>query len=427
MKNVLIAHSERLVNVGLRSATLGTRFLFIFFLAKYLDVDAVGYYGIFTATIGYCLYFVGLDFYIYLTREIIRAPNERRGEMLKGQAALSSALYIIIAPASLFFLTQSTWPGYLVWWFLPILLLEYFNQEVSRLLIALSEQIFASIILFVRQGSWALLAVVLMNWNAESRSLSLVMGLWGGAGLAAAALGLWKIRKLRFGGWENAIDWAWIKRGIAVSSAFLIATLALRGFQTIDRYWLETLAGIEFVGIYILFLGLAGSMLVFLDASIFAYGYPALISYNHSGQNLAARNKVRQMFFQTLSACLLFGALSWLVLPHLLSWIGNPAYLDGLFLYPWIWVGVTLNALGLVPHYGLYGAGRDRPIIYSHLAALPVFALTVLILEHFSSTLAVPMGIIAAFAFILIWKAGAYLRMVLHQSKADSSSQTQSQ
>src|SRR5690606_35922847 len=170
---------------------------------------------------------VGLDFYIYLTREIIRAPNERRGEMLKGQAALSSALYIIIAPASLFFLTQSTWPGYLVWWFLPILLLEYFNQEVSRLLIALSEQIFASIILFVRQGSWALLAVVLMNWNAESRSLSLVMGLWGGAGLAAAALGLWKIRKLRFGGWENAIDWAWIKRGIAVSSAFLIATLAL--------------------------------------------------------------------------------------------------------------------------------------------------------------------------------------------------------
>jgi O-antigen/teichoic acid export membrane protein len=80
----------RLLNVGLQAATMGARFFFIFFLAKYLDPASVGYYGIFTATIGYCLYFVGLDFYTYVTREILKSASDQRGKLLKGQVALSS-------------------------------------------------------------------------------------------------------------------------------------------------------------------------------------------------------------------------------------------------------------------------------------------------------------------------------------------------
>lgn len=400
------------MNISLRGATLGTRFLFIFFLAKYLEPASVGYYGLFTVAVGYALYFVGLDFYTYVTREILKVSHHERGGMLKNQAALSVILYFALIPVGLLFLKNSGWPDHLAWWFFPILLLEHFNQEMSRLLAALSEQITASVALFLRQGSWAIVIVGLMTLESSSRNLATVMALWTCAGLSAAALSIWKLKQLKMGGWRAPVDWSWIKKGIAVSVAFLIATLALRGFQTLDRYWLEALGGIEIVGAYTLLLGVAGALMVFLDAGVFAFILPALIAHFHRQEHEAAHAKVRKMLLQTLVLSAGFGLVSWLLLPYLLDWINKPAFKNSLFLYPWLLMATVINAIGLVPHYALYARNRDKPIIYSHLAALPIFVLTTWIFGKSYSVLAVPFGLNIAFMVILIWKSIAYWQLI---------------
>lgn len=402
---------ERLLNIGLRFTTLGVRFLFIFFLAKYLDASSVGYYGLFTATVGYCLYFVGLDYYVFVTREILRASNDQRGLMLKGQVALSGLLYLALLPVAFLLLGHLGWPASLLWWFFPILLLEHFNQEVYRLLIALSEQITASLILFVRQGSWAVAVVGVMALHADNRNLDVVMALWTCAGIGAALLGIWKIRRLGLGGWRGGIDWGWIRKGIAVSATFLVATLALRGTQTVDRYWLEALGGIELVGAYVLFTGIAAALMVFLDAGVFSFTYPALIRHHHDKEYDLARAKVRTMFAQTLLCCLAFTVVSWLLLPWLLDWVGNPVYKNALHLYPWVLAAMVINALGMVPHYALYARGNDKPIIGSHIAALPAFALSTWIISQTWPILAVPAGLVVAFMVIFAWKTLAYFRL----------------
>lgn len=404
-------YAERILNIGLRSATLGTRFLFIFFLAKYLDPASVGYYGLFTAAIGYALYFVGLDFYTYVTREILKAPNDQRGQMLKGQAALSGVLYVVLFPFAVFFLSQSGWPGQLPWWFFPILFLEHFNQELSRLLIALSEQITASVILFVRQGSWAIASVLLLNVHAPSRNLETVLALWAAAGIAAAAMGIWKLKRLRISGWRAPVDWRWIKKGIAISGAFLLATLAIRGVNTFDRYWLEALGGIDMVAAYVLLLGVAGTLMTFLDAGVFAFAYPALIQHHHKHEQARARARVRQVLWQTAILSVAFALVSWLLLPYLLRWIGNPVYLESAHFYPWLLLATVLNALGMAPHFGLYAQGHDKPIIYSHGASLVFFVVaTWLFSDHFGP-MAVLLGLNLAFALILVWKSLAYWRV----------------
>lgn len=407
--NQVVARYFRFVNIGLRFATLITRFMLVFFLARYLEPSWVGYYGLFTAAVGYSLYFVGLDFYVYVTREIISSPADQRGNLLKGQAALAGILYVAGLPVAMLILNQAGWPGNLLWWFVPILLLEHFNQEVYRLLIALSEQIAASLLLFVRQGSWAIAVVALMAWDAGSRSLDVVMALWSCAGMAAAILGIVAVRRLRMGGWRKPIDWSQIRKGIAVSATFLIATLALRGMQTIDRYWLEALGGIEVVGAYVLFLGVAGTLMVFLDAGVFSYAYPRLIGMNHAQEYDGAKTEVRLMLLQTLAFTAAFSIVSWFCLPVLLNWVGSPVYKDAVFLYPWILAATAINALGMVPHYALYARGIDRPIVYSHMAALPVFVLSTWLFSRAHAVLAVPAGLIIAFTMVLSWKTAAYL------------------
>lgn len=406
-----IKGSTRVLNVGLHGFTLATRFLFVFFLAKYLDPAAMGYYGLFTATIGYGLYFVGLDFYTYSTREMVKAPMVERGRLLKGQAALSGVLYLIFSPISLVMLiVYSGWPTHLVGWFIPILLLEHFNQEMSRLFIALSEQIVSSVLLFLRQGSWALVIVVLMNLNKESRSLAMVLLLWGMAGLVAAIFAMYRLRRLGLGGWKESLDWAWIKKGVAVSISFLVATLALRGFQTIDRYCLVAIGGLEVVGAYTIFTGVTGSLLTFLDAGVFSFAYPVFIKLYQNREFDLAHLKIRQILLITILMSLGFSVVSWIVLPYLLEWIGKELYLKNINLFPWLLVSTIINAIQLVPHYALYASGMDRPIVFSHIAAFLVFVLTVWIFSAHFGLMAVPYGLILAFLFVLLCKSFFYWR-----------------
>lgn len=408
----MASNATRALNIGLRGATLATRFVFIFLLAKYLRPADVGYYGLFTATVGYALYFVGLDFYTYVSREIVRTPAEHRGRLLKGQAALSALLYLGFLPLAVWLLSATGWPNYLVWWFVPILILEHINQEVSRLLIALSEQLASSVILFLRQGSWALVAVALMSLDADSRNLNALMILWMIAGVSAASVGMWKIKNLNSEGWSMPVDWAWVKKGVRVSVAFLLATLALRGIQTFDRYWLEMLGSVEVVAAYVLLLGVASTLMIFLDAGVFAFAYPALIQYNHAGNNEGGRRQVKRLFLQTLGISMAFGLVSWVTLPYFLEWIGNPVYKNALSWYPLLLSAMMLNALGMIPHYALYAKGIDRPIVLSHIFGLCGFLLFTWLLGAVYSALAVPIGLNIAFLIILIWKAAAYFSVI---------------
>lgn len=398
----------RIINIGLQGATLGTRFLFIFFLAKYLDPKSVGLYGLFAAAVGYSLYFVGLDFYTYATRELLKALPNQRGQLLKSQAALAAVLYILFLPPALLFLSYSGWPTYQLLWFFPLLLLEHFNQEMSRFLTAMSEQVTASALTFIRQGSWAIVFVALVTLDPSSRQLSNVFALWAMAGVAAAAGACWKLRTMQLGGWRSRVDWRWIKKGIAVSLAFLWATLAIRGIHTADRYWLEALGGIEIVGAYVIFLGVASTLITFLDAGVFAFTYPILIRLHQEQDSRTARGKVRQMLAYTVLLSSLFAMGSWLVLPYLLAWIGNPLYTNTIYLYPWLLLAIVLNALSLVPHYALYARGQDKPIIQSHLAALVVFVISTWALSTHVAVLAIPIGLAFSFLVILTWKSLAY-------------------
>lgn len=354
------------------------------------------------------MYFVGLDFYTYVSREIIKTPTSQRGQLLKGQMALSGILYLSLLPIGLWLLLQSGWPTNLLWWFLPILLLEHFNQEVSRLLIALSHQLTSSVILFVRQGSWAIAIIALMYFETDTRNLNAVMTLWVCAGVAAASIGIWKIKQLKTSGWELPIDWRWIKRGLAISAAFLVATLALRGIQTFDRYWLEALGSIEMVGAYVLFIGIAGTLLTFLDAAVFAFAYPNLIKLNHENKHQEATRQVRILLTQTIALSAMFALVSWIALPYLLSWIGNPIYQQFAHWYPWLLLAMAINAISMVPHYALYACDSDKPIIYSHIIGLFVFTVVTTLLTDQFGVDSVVYGLNSAFLIVLVLKTHSY-------------------
>lgn len=405
------SNSSKILNMTIRGATLASRFLFVFFMAKLLGPSELGLYGLVTAAVAYTLSLVGLDFYTYTTRELLNHDRQTWGGILKNQVALSLVIYALVFPVLTLVFVSGLLPWHVAKWFYLLIIIEHVCQEMCRLFIAISEQLFASILLFLRQGTWAIAITALMLRNSEFRCLDAIFTAWSISGVLAIIFAVYRLQKLQIAGWSNSIDWQWIVKGLKVAVPLLISTLALRGVFTVDRYWLKSISDLEVVGAYVLFFGVSSTMLAFLDAGVFTYSYPTLIKAYQSNEPRMFRNKMREMLIHTILAAVIFSVVSLALLPYLLLWLDNPIFATYQFLYYWLLTAMVLNVLGLVPHYALYSQNHDRPIIQSQIFGFIIFIVSAWLLSADYTAIAVPAALCVTFTFILFWKTLAYIRL----------------
>lgn len=402
---------ERLVNIILRGTTLASKFLLIFFLARFLEPEEVGLYGLLVAALSYSTYLLGLDFYTYVTREIIAHSRDDWGRVMKSQAALSLGLYALFIPLIMLVFVGEVLPWVLVSWFLILLVLGHINQEFMRILIAISKPLTASVALFLRTGVWVLLVIPLMCFVPNMRKLEAVLLAWTLGEFIAFILVALIWSRMGIGGWRKSIDWVWIGKGVRVALPLLMASLAIRGIYTFDRYWLEAIAGLEVVGAYVLFIGVATAMISFLDAGVFAFSYPVLIRAFQKGDAPKYCRELKKLLLHTALLSLFFAASALLLIKYLLAWLNKPIYTLHQDMFTWIIMATVLSALSMVPHYGLYAQSRDRPIIISHIVGLIIFILATLFFIQYWPGIAIPLALCAAFFVIAIWKFIAFFRL----------------
>ncbi|WP_315337190.1 hypothetical protein [Pseudomonas grimontii] len=401
----------KLSNIAIRGLTLVSKFLLVFFLARFLEPAELGVYGLLAATVGYSLYFLGFDFYNYSTRELLKRERQDWGALLKAQGALTLILYAIFLPLLSLVFINDLLPMYVIGWFFVLLILEHLNQELGRLLLTASEQLCASLVLFLRSGVWAVLVTGLMFYKPDMRNLDVVFAAWTLGGVAALVLGGLRVKRMELSGWRQKIDWVWIFKGLKVALALLIATLAIRGVFTLDRYWFQELAGLEVLGAYVLFMGVSMALMSFLDAGIFAFIYPGLISGYQQSDAVGFRRGMHKLLLQTVCVSGAFALIALLAIGPLLVWLDKPLYSEQQGLFIWILLATVLYAVGMIPHYGLYAQGRDRPIIYTHIASLFIFILATWCFAQYWPHLAVPLGLCVSFFCVLCWKSWSFHRL----------------
>lgn len=395
----------RAINIILCAATLASRFLLILFLARFLEPAQLGLCGLLTVTIGYSLYLLGFDVYTFTAREVLKRERNEWGSLIKDQDALSLVLCAVFIPLLSLIFVNELLPWSIAGWFFALLVLEHLNQELGRLLTAISEQLLASVMLFLRQGTWAIAVTALMAAEPTTRLLDYVLGAWTVAGLVAVLAGAYRLTQLGIGGWHKKVNWNWISTSLKLSIPFLIATLALRGVFTLDRYWLQALGGLEILGAYVLFISIGSTLIAFWDAGVFAFSYPGLISPHQKQQPALFRKNLRLLLIQTVILSVAYAVVSLILLSPLSSWLCNPPYTAQQYLYPWVLITMVLYVLGIVPHYALYAQGIDRPIIHSHIASFFVFVIVTWLFSQRWPLLAASLGLCVAFTLILVWKA----------------------
>lgn len=361
-----------IANVALRISAAGGKFALLLVLARTTDAAAVGLYGLVAATITLGLYVVGVDYYTYTTRQLLRAIGPSPGQVIRDQASLQGRTYLLsMVPVVVLFAT-----GLLPWrvapWFLGILITEHVSLEFYRLLIARKRPLRANAVFFLRTGSWSFgwsgLALV---WPS-ARSLDALWIAWVLGGVLAIAVGTMWMRDVIIAAVTARPDWERIRRGLRVAWQFLVATLAFRAMLTIDRYVLEAFRGTAEVGIYTLYIGMANVVVLIVQSGVVVVLFPRLVEGRDRGDDVAFRHQLsrftRIVGASAIAAGMLVGAA---VIP-LLTMLGNPSYRADLASFWVLLVGTTVAALNFIPHYVLYALDKDREIMMMTLLALVV-------------------------------------------------------
>lgn len=398
----------RLTNIGLRALTLASKFLLLLFLAKFLSPGEVGVYGLLVAGIGYALYVVGLDFYNYSTREMLGRDRRFWLGMIRDQAALYGALYVLIVPLVLLVFVKGWLPWEYVVWFFVLLFLEHVAQELNRILITMSAQLLASVVLFLRSGFWALIVIAIMWAYPSTRTIEFCLAAWAAGVFAACAVGGQHLYRLDRHSLRLPIDWRWVAAGIKVALPLLAASLALRGIFTFDRFWVESLSGPEVLGAYVLYAGMVTAVLSFLDAGVVVFFYPRLVEAAKHNNDVVFNQGMHKLRINVWVATLVMVLLCGLIAPLLLPIIGHQTYSQNIDLLYWLLAAVFLHAVSLVPHLGLYAKGSDRPIVQSQVAGFMIFVFLVYLQPPAFGAVAVPVAMCISFVAVWVWKAVAY-------------------
>ncbi|HDW0021105.1 TPA: hypothetical protein RKX89_004270, partial [Enterobacter ludwigii] len=265
-----------LFDLSLRIAALGGKFLLMMAIARFLTVKDVGNYGLYVSIIVMSLYFVGLDFYIFSTREILDPKvTKKTGEILFNQVVFFLFSYLLLAVVwpGLLTLSAITGVGGLLF---VLTITEHLSQECYRLLIIKEKITIANFILFIRSGVWCYLCVPLLYFHFIN--LEQIFYIWLVSSAISVVVGvifIVRFESISISDFKFNIEW--LKRGIKTSFLFFLGTLCLRVINYIDKVIAVHFISSPKLGVYVFFFGVAAAVQAVIDVLVVTRYYPSLV------------------------------------------------------------------------------------------------------------------------------------------------------
>jgi O-antigen/teichoic acid export membrane protein len=403
--------STRALSFGLRIAALGARFLLLFWLAFYLPPEDVGLYGLISATIGYSALFLGADFYLYANREFKQAPDTHKFPILRRSLWVYACIYLLVLPSLTLIFIGGLLPWNLVVLFYVILVLEHLGQEAYRLLVMMERVLLAGWVLFLRLGLWAIVFASLMFVSPMFRSIDMLLIAWCIGAFLSICFAIGPLLKLPRSPRLPSPDRRWVIRGLQTALPFFIGTLCLRGMVTFDRYLIEMFTSREILGAYVFMAGMAATLPALLEAGVFAFLSPKLISAAKTGDTLEFQRISKRLLHETAAAACGFAVVSAVLLQLVETMLPNPVYTQNLIIFYLCLVAQLPLSLQMVYHFSLYARHRDRPIILSHISGVIIFITASFMIAQIWPLGAVPIALIAANSTMLAIKFSANRRL----------------
>jgi O-antigen/teichoic acid export membrane protein len=356
--------SSRLLNLSFRVLSMVAKFLLIIYIGKYLSSTELGEYGLFVTTVSISMYFLGMDFYIFNSREIIKVEHHNRLSLIKDQFVFHIIVYAFVLPL-LFsvFLFDIIDYKYIVFFYL-IVVTEHISQELFRLYVTLSQQVLANVLLLFRTGIWVYILIILWTYGIKNtENLYSVYVAWFFGAFFSIVIGVYYLFKIYDKDTlVSKIDWIWIKHGFKISLPFLVGTIAYKVIEFSDRYMIDYYMTKSDVGIYTFFGSIANTMQTIVYTLVIMMYYPKMIEL-YKDSKMEEFNSTTKKFFLEVLIYSMITIIGIVIFIHpVLEYLGKVEFTQNLSVLWVLLAGVLVLNLSFVPHYILFVKHKDIAI-----------------------------------------------------------------
>ena len=370
-----------LYNIFFRGLTLLSKFIFIIFLGKYsIDETNLGIFGMLTTSIGFLIYIIGFDFYVFNTREILKHRFDLINK-IQNQLIFHFLAYIVIIPLSFIMIFNL---GFIsieyLWVFVALIISEHLGQEMYRLYTTLEKSVVANIMAFVRSGLW--IWYVLWDYFILKNPLNIQKYIISWAAFSWISFLILFVILLK----ESDInkfkyikpDWKWIKEGIKTSSVFFVASLSFQVIQFSDRFMIDYFYGKKFVGVYTAYAQFSNAIEVFTFSAVTMVAYPKLVKeFSNPIKYKAMKAKFsKELIFLTVLLILIVTFVG----PIVLKFLGKDDIIKEINTFYVLLLGAFFLIMSNVFHYDLYVNKKDNIILKVAIVAMVVNVVLNLIL-----------------------------------------------
>ena len=355
--------------MALRSITIAAKFALTLFIARYLGLADLGFYGIIASLAALGPVLLGFGVANNLGREAAR-----RGPSCITLPMLQYCLFLIPAYAALCAVSIGVWPEKMHWIFIlaALLLLEQFQTDMFSLMSITGSAYEANVIYFTRFAGWSLIYVPLALLHPDFRNLTAVLLFWLAGCVVASVLAICFTRKWRWGVAIRALPRSRIRMPHHHGSmALYVGDIANTSFQYFDRYIVGMFLNPTILGVYVLYWSITNALSNLVGISIVQVRSGQLVKMAHDSRR-GFNHSLRRVSLASSSIALGLGLLATLMMYIVVPHLGRPEadrYLPLMFI---LCVALSLRTLYEILGISFYAHGRDDLILYSVIGVLVV-------------------------------------------------------
>lgn len=353
----------------LRSLSLISKFALTVFIAKFMNFDALGLYGLLMAVTVIAPSLLGFAIMHVYIRDAVTQSRENIVKNLRFYARFISRLYGFLFFVAVIYglLTHQIALAMIV---LAIVCLEHLNNDIYNLMLNLSRQLSGNLLHFIRSGFWMIIFIGSAYYYPSLQTLDTLLIFWI-AGSFLSFLGFFFCLK----------DWPWgmqnkkvsflerFKKEFSVSRVMYANNVTVSAGQYVNHFLILIFLGLELTGIYVFFMQISSAMSNLLMTGVGQIARPKLVkAYKENDESFNSVYKTclfQTLFlavFMSLTAIPVVYSILYYVIdkPLALSWYPVFFLILGLFL---------LTMVRLVNDMVFYSNFRDDLILKQGLVA----------------------------------------------------------
>lgn len=391
----------------LRGVALGAKFLLLVVMARVLPLEDIGRYGLVVATVNILSRLAGAEFYTVTNRALVTADEPERWRIVNGLSRVVGVGLLLSAPVC-WLVTRFMDLG--IGW-LPLVAILVANQvgaEAARILVAVGQPVRSYLVSALVNGVWPLALVAAWAVVPETGTLTSVWTAWWWGATLGSSWGVVEIgRSIHAPYRAESPGLAWALSRLRTAGYFLVAAGGQRAIEFADRFIVQLVLGTTAVGVYTYYASFAKLAMELPSVFVLIPMFPEAVAAMRQGgrgqaRALLARLSRRSVALGVGSVPFLFGGL-WAATRML----DRPGIWASPVAYAVLLVAGVVYAASQGAHYALYGADRDRALMWIMVVAALVNVAVGLVLTPLVGMSGAAAGTLAAMTVMLILKGAA--------------------